>query len=339
MRAVVASAEFVADVDDAVSRFIEGNVQRGAVAAQSQRDHVAAAFVFVDEALERDVSEDVTVINDEALAVVEEVADIGDAARCFQSHRLMTKMNQRAAVFARRKKLFVAGREMMSVDDEFADADSAQMIEGISDQRLMEHWNERLRELLSQWSQPLSESSTQHKSLVHGSVLRSHHPRRKRKPMTETDRRIMAAQGYVELGLYNEARRELHPLPREMFDRSEVIELGLQCLMGEQRWSQALGVAHELCATAPTEPGGFIHAAYCLHEMERTLEALQVLKGGPKSLLTKPVFFYNLGCYNARLGHMDEAMKHLLRSFEMDRSLRKLARRDPDLTGVRELLQ
>lgn len=157
--------------------------------------------------------------------------------------------------------------------------------------------------------------------------------------MTETDRRILAAQGYVELSLYHQARKELQPLPREVFERADVIELGLLCLMGEKRWSEALATAHKLCEAAPSEPGGFIHAAYCLHEMNRTLEALEVLKNGPKSLRTKPVFFYNLGCYNARLGNIEEAMRQLTRSFEMDRDLRKLARRDPDLAGMRSLLQ
>ena len=156
--------------------------------------------------------------------------------------------------------------------------------------------------------------------------------------MTETDRRIAATQGYVELGLYNEARREMQALPREMFERAEVIELELLCLMGEQRWSEALAAAHQLCASAPTEPGGFIHAAYCLHEMKRTLEALEVLKNGPKSLRTKAVYFYNMACYSARLGHAEEALRQLLRAFEMDASLRRLARRDPDLADLRSLL-
>ncbi len=153
--------------------------------------------------------------------------------------------------------------------------------------------------------------------------------------MTDTDRSILAAQGFVELGLYAEARREMQSLPREYFERPDVIELGLTCLMSEQRWSEALAMAHELCAAAPGEPGGYIHAAYCLHEMNRTAEALEVLKNGPKSLRTKPVFYYNLGCYNARLGQVADALRLLERSFEMDGALRRLARKDPDLAELR----
>jgi len=157
--------------------------------------------------------------------------------------------------------------------------------------------------------------------------------------MTTTDRCIAAAQGYVELGLFNEARRVLGGLDPGQFGRPDVIELGLLCLMGEKRWSEALVAAHHLCAAVPNEPGGYIHAAYCLHEMDRTAEALDVLQSGPQALRSKPVYYYNLGCYNARLGLMDHALRFLERSFEMDKSLRRLAKKDPDLAALRSQLQ
>jgi len=156
--------------------------------------------------------------------------------------------------------------------------------------------------------------------------------------MNDHDRIIVAAQGYVELGLFDEARRTLRPLPREAFERADVIELGLHCLMGEHRWSEALAAAYELCAAAPKEPGGYIHAAYCLHELNRTAEALEVLQNGPKTLRSKSVYFYNLGCYNARLGQIDHALRFLEIAFEKDKSLRRLARKDPDLAALRSQL-
>lgn len=156
--------------------------------------------------------------------------------------------------------------------------------------------------------------------------------------MTSHDRCIAAAQGYVELGLYNEARRVLSALPLDYFGRPEVIELGLLCLMGEKRWSEALIAANELCSAAPAEAGGYIHAAYCLHEMNRTAEAVDVLQSGPQALRSKPVYYYNLGCYNARLGQKEHALRFLERSFEMDKSLRRLAKKDPDLASLRSHL-
>ena len=156
--------------------------------------------------------------------------------------------------------------------------------------------------------------------------------------MTEAERRISAAQGYLELGLVDEARRELKPLSASLSQRSDVIELHLLCLMAEQRWDEAVSFAENLIRSEPKEPGGYIHAAYCLHELGRTSEALQILIKGPKSLRTKSVFYYNAGCYNARLGQVEEALKLLQRSFEMDHSLRLLARKDPDLARLHSQL-
>jgi tetratricopeptide (TPR) repeat protein len=157
--------------------------------------------------------------------------------------------------------------------------------------------------------------------------------------MTEWDRRITAAQGYVELGLHEEARAELAALPADLHDRVDVIELTLLCHMHDQRWVEALALAQMLCRVEPDQPGGFIHAAFCLHELGRTSEALDVLARGPATLRTKPVYYYNLGCYLARLGQEEKALQLLKQSFEMDGDLRRDARHDPDLHGLRQKLE
>lgn len=157
--------------------------------------------------------------------------------------------------------------------------------------------------------------------------------------MTDPERRILAAQGYVELGLHQEAREELARLGADVRERADVIELNMLCLMGEQSWEQALALTQQLCALEPEEPGGFIHAAYCLHELGRTVEALDMLTRGPAALRTKPVYYYNLGCYLACLGEEAKALALLRQSFEMDGSLRSHARKDPDLDRLRQALE
>lgn len=157
--------------------------------------------------------------------------------------------------------------------------------------------------------------------------------------MTEWDRRIVAAQGYVELDLHDEARRELLHLPPDQQNRVDVIEIRVLCHMHEQQWAEALKLSQKLCRLQPDEPGGFIHAAFCLHELGRTEEALDLLSRGPSSLRTKPVYYYNLGCYLARLGQEEKALQLLKQSFEMDGDLRRDARRDPDLHNLRQHLE
>lgn len=157
--------------------------------------------------------------------------------------------------------------------------------------------------------------------------------------MTDAERRIIAAQGYVELGLYEEACAELSPLPPELHDRVDVIEITLLCLMGGHRWAEALALATKLCSQEPAEPGGYIHAAFCLHELGRTMEAVDVLSRGPITLRTKPVYYYNMGCYHACLDQFDKSLAYLERAFEMDGELRQHAKKDRDLDCLRAQLE
>ncbi|WP_038158971.1 hypothetical protein [Verrucomicrobium sp. BvORR106] len=156
--------------------------------------------------------------------------------------------------------------------------------------------------------------------------------------MNGYERSILAAQGYLELGMFQAVWHELQDLPGEYLARPDALEILTLSLMGQLRWEDALRVAQRLCQEAPQEPGGFIHEAYCLHELGNTQGALNVLLKGPPSLRTKAVYFYNIGCYHARLGNRDEALNMLEKSFEMDSSLKKTAKRDPDLVNIKDEL-
>lgn len=157
--------------------------------------------------------------------------------------------------------------------------------------------------------------------------------------MTTVERRIVAAQGYVELGLFAEARAELSCLSPDLQERVDVIEITLLCLMGGHCWEEALTLAKKLCAQEPAEPGGFIHAAFCLHELGRTHDAVEILSHGPGTLRTKPVYYYNMGCYHACLGQLDKSLTYLERAFEMDGELRQHAKKDRDLESLRDRLE
>ena len=82
----------------------------------------------------------------------------------------------------------------------------------------------------------------------------------------------------------------------------------------------------------------FLHGGYCLHQLGKTKAARQLLLKGPVALLKEPIYYYNMGCYEALLGNIDDAKVNLKISFEMDASFRDLAKRDPDLQSIQALL-
>lgn len=145
---------------------------------------------------------------------------------------------------------------------------------------------------------------------------------------------INAAQGYLELGMTDEALSELDRVPPDQRMDEDAVQLRICILMQARQWERALEACDELRAAYPDSGLAYIHGAFCLHELGRTAEAVALLQDGPAALRREPIYFYNLGCYRAVLGDPDEAEKLLNTSFGMDEKFREIARQDPDLAGL-----
>ncbi|MEQ1851787.1 MAG: hypothetical protein ABMA01_09380 [Chthoniobacteraceae bacterium] len=150
-------------------------------------------------------------------------------------------------------------------------------------------------------------------------------------------RLLVAAQGYSELGLPDLAIAELDLLPQEIQEGPMGLEARLSVLMQSKQWEPALGLGRTLCRIAPDKTAGFIHAAFCLHELGHSREARELLVSGPPALKAEPTYHYNLACYETALGNLDQARAHLKVSFAMDRKLKDYARTDPDLEPLRAM--
>ena len=149
------------------------------------------------------------------------------------------------------------------------------------------------------------------------------------------ERTLLAAQGYAELAMFDDALNELDSLPEAARQSSESLELRTVILIQALRWSDALATGRALCDAEPEKTAGFIHTAYCLHELSRTTEARDCLLNGPRALHAEPTYHYNLACYECALGHLDLARLHLEKSIAMDKKMRELAKHDPDLAALR----
>ncbi|HMJ06428.1 MAG TPA: hypothetical protein VK474_09265, partial [Chthoniobacterales bacterium] len=142
---------------------------------------------------------------------------------------------------------------------------------------------------------------------------------------------VQAACGYAELGMFRESIAELDAIAPRLQNRPEVLQLRLHHFMRRKRWAAALRVSQALCRVAPDCGTGFLHAGLCLHQLGKTAEARTLLITGPVALLKEPIYYYNMGCYEALLGNVHDAEENLRISFKMDASFRELAKNDPDL--------
>ena len=138
--------------------------------------------------------------------------------------------------------------------------------------------------------------------------------------------------------MWRESVEELDAIAPRFQNRPEVLQMRLHHLMRKKRWRLALRVSEALCRVAPDCGTGFLHAGFCLHQLGKTAEAKRLLIQGPIALLKEPIYYYNMGCYEALLGNVKDARVNLQISFKMDASFRELARKDPDLSALHAVI-
>jgi predicted Zn-dependent protease len=153
-----------------------------------------------------------------------------------------------------------------------------------------------------------------------------------------SERSLLSAQGYLELGMVEEALAELSSFSGPFAQDPDIVELRLHIQMQGERWNDALISAEELLRITPDAVPAFIHGAFALHEMGRTSEARDLLLKGPPVLKNDPTFHYNIGCYEAVLGNKEAALQSLQLSFALDETYRDFAKGDPDLKLLHEEL-
>lgn len=144
-------------------------------------------------------------------------------------------------------------------------------------------------------------------------------------------------RGYLDLGMIDEAASEIEKLPLNRRNTEATQEMRIVIQLDRGDLKSAFALCETLCDIAPENHAGFIQGAYCLHELERTEDAIEHLQSGPQTLRDEPVYFYNLGCYELAMGRDQAAVTWLEQSFEMDPAHRKKAVQDPDLESVRHL--
>ena len=150
---------------------------------------------------------------------------------------------------------------------------------------------------------------------------------------------LTSAQGYMELSMPREALAELAGLTAEGALTHPGLEMRIVILLKLHRWKTAASYARKLCRLLPEQPGGFIHLAFCLHELGDTVQARDILRKAPPSVRKDATCCYNLACYEAVLGELDAARLHLAQSISIDKRFREFARTDSDLAPLHKELQ
>lgn len=156
----------------------------------------------------------------------------------------------------------------------------------------------------------------------------------------ETINRITeAAAGYVQLGMLLEAAEEIDSLPQAYRELPQVMRIRALLAINAKNWQKAVELGVKLVESGAAAAADYMQAAYCLHEMQRTHEARAILLKAPPEARSDPIYFYNLACYEAVLGHEEKALDYLDQAAAIDFSFRDMAMSDPDLLSIRKYLK
>ncbi|MBM3881864.1 MAG: tetratricopeptide repeat protein [Verrucomicrobia bacterium] len=153
-----------------------------------------------------------------------------------------------------------------------------------------------------------------------------------------------AAIGWLMLGDARSALEEIARLTPTARTHPEVLEVEWSAHAEAKQWAEAFAAAERLVALAPERSTGWIHRSYALRRMPggglpRAWEALRpAFDRFPKQYLIP----YNLACYAAQLGHLEEAWEWLQRSrgaAPKPELITRQALDDPDLEPLWARLQ
>ena len=144
---------------------------------------------------------------------------------------------------------------------------------------------------------------------------------------------LSAAAGWIELGDIAEAERELAKLPRECRDHPEALLVRWELAAQKKDWEEAHRCGRIVAEQMPERSDGWIKQAYALHELKRTQDAYNILHQVAGRFSFISVVPYNLACYSAQLGNINEALSWIQEAVKIGgvKEIIGMALKDDDL--------
>lgn len=149
-------------------------------------------------------------------------------------------------------------------------------------------------------------------------------------------RRLLEAEGYLELELPDLALEALSQVSAEAADSAAATGLRAECFRQKARYDEAIPLYQEALKLSGDPEALSVGLGWCYRragDLDKAIESLsELLKAEPRSTIA----CYNLACYYSLAGRKDECLRHLDRALEMDPDYARLIDREPDFDPVRK---
>lgn len=155
---------------------------------------------------------------------------------------------------------------------------------------------------------------------------------------------LSAALGWLELGNHEEAAVEITRLSPHNLDHPNVLEVRWSICAAGKSWETGLELARLLLLKAPERASGWVQRAYCVRRVKGgSLEkAWETLRPAFEKFPKESVIPYNLACYAAQLGRLDESWDWLHKAMEAEGNVARIKARaldDADLQPLHQRIQ
>lgn len=147
--------------------------------------------------------------------------------------------------------------------------------------------------------------------------------------------RLRAVEGWLELGLPEEAQEELDRIPRGFQEEAPVLNARFALCVHRGDWVTACELAERHVQRHPGDAGGWIHRAYAARRRPGggLAEAFDLLYPALDRFPEEAVVPYNLACYCAQQAELIQAWKWLEHASRIGGAemIRRMALADADL--------
>jgi len=150
----------------------------------------------------------------------------------------------------------------------------------------------------------------------------------------EWQKPLLAADGYLYLGMPAHALAELESIDSTSQHASPVLRARVRVLLHLKRWTEANSLSAAGNSLYPEENEFTVQRAFALHQMKKGIDAAQVLLSAPEWIRRTGILHYNLACYEAQLGDLSTARQCIKVAIEINSAFKKNARTDPDLARL-----
>jgi len=136
--------------------------------------------------------------------------------------------------------------------------------------------------------------------------------------MNRKDRlHLEAAEGWLELGNWNEANAELEEITPEMRAHPDGLCVRFRVYEAAGRWEEASELASTLCKLRPDQGLPCAYLARAVNGLGNTQGAIDFLVNASRHFPMEPAIPYEIACYCCHLSQLKEAREWLKRAIEV----------------------